>query len=116
LTLLQSTTYFVVKRANRQHALAQIEANLRAGAQIFGKLIEQRNLQITSTAAILAHDHAFQVAFAGAEHDRATTLSALESLQGRSKADVVLVASLEKKLLFDTRQPDVHGVAFPFPN
>jgi adenylate cyclase len=115
LTLLQSTTYFLVKRANRQHALAQIEANLRAGAQIFGKLIEQRDLQITSTAAILAHDHAFQVTFAGAEQDRATTLSALESLQDRSKADVVLVASLEKKLLFDTRQPDVHGVAFPFP-
>src|SRR4029077_4155567 len=60
-------------------------------------------------------DHAFQVTFAGAEQDRAPSLSALESLQGRSKADVVLVASLEKKLLFDTRQPDVHGVAFPFP-
>ena len=41
----------MVKRANRQHALAQIEASLRAGAHIFEKLIEQRNLQITSAAA-----------------------------------------------------------------
>ena len=105
----------MVKRANRQHALAQIEASLRAGAHIFEKLIEQRNLQITSAAAILSRDHAFQLAFAGAELDRATTLSALESLQTRSKADVVLIASLDKELLFDTRQPELHGVAFPFP-
>jgi adenylate cyclase len=105
----------VVKRANRQHALAQIEASLRAGAHIFEKLIEQRNLQITSAAAILSRDHAFQVAFASAEQDRATTLSALESLQTRSKADLVLIASLDKELLFDTRRPALHGVAFPFP-
>jgi adenylate cyclase len=115
LTLLQSTTYLVVRRANRQHALAQIEASLRAGGQIFKKLIEQRNLQITNTAGILSRDHAFQVTFASAEQDRATTLSALESLQIRSKADVVLIASLDKKVLFDTRQPELHGVAFPFP-
>jgi adenylate cyclase len=105
----------VVKRANRQHALAQINASLRAGGQIFEKLIHQRNLQITNTAAILSRDHAFQVTFTSAEHDRATTLSALESLRRRSNADVVLIASLEKELLFDTRQPELHGVAFPFP-
>jgi adenylate cyclase len=105
----------VVKRANRQHAMAQIEASLRGGAHIFEKLIEQRNLQINSAAAILSRDHAFQVAFAGAEQDRATTLSALESLKNRSKADLVLIASLDKELLFDTRRPALHGVAFPFP-
>jgi len=115
LTLLQSVTYFVVKRANRGHALAQIESSLRAGAQIFEKLIEQRNLQISSTAAILSRDHAFQTAFASAEADRATTLSALENLQGRIKADVILIASLEKELLFDTHQPELYGVPFPFP-
>ncbi len=115
MTLLQSVTYFVVKRANREHALAQIESSLRAGAQIFEKLIEQRNLQISSTAAILSRDHAFQTAFASAEADRATTLSALENLQGRIKADVILIASLEKELLFDTHQPELYGVPFPFP-
>jgi len=115
LTLLQSVTYFVVKRANRGHALAQVESSLRAGAQIFEKLIEQRNLQISSTAAILSRDHAFQTAFASAEADRATTLSALENLQERIKADVILIASLEKELLFDTHQPELHGVPFPFP-
>ena len=115
LTLLQSATYLVVRQANRQHALAQIESSLRAGAQVFEKLIEQRNQQITSAAAILSRDHAFQEAFAGADQDRATTLSALESLQGRVKADVVLIASLEKELLFDLRRPELHGVPFPFP-
>ena len=105
----------MVRHANRQHALGQIESSLRAGAQVFEKLIEQRNQQITSAAAILSRDHAFQEAFAGADQDRATTLSALESLQGRVKADVVLVASLEKELLFDMHRPELHGVPFPFP-
>jgi len=34
LTLLQSATYLLVRHANRQHALAQIESSLLAGAQI----------------------------------------------------------------------------------
>jgi adenylate cyclase len=115
LTLLQSVTYLVVRHANRQHALVQIEASLRAGAQIFKKLIEQRNQQITSAAAILSRDHAFLGAFAGADQDPATTLSALESLRGRIQADLILIASLEKQLLFDTRRPKLRSGAFPFP-
>jgi adenylate cyclase len=31
------------------------------------------------------------------------------------KADVVLLASLDKQLLFDTHRPDAHSVPFPFP-
>jgi adenylate cyclase len=113
--LLQSATYLVVRQANRQHALGQIDSSLRAGAHVFEKLIEQRNQQITAAAVILSRDHAFQEAFVGADQDRATTLSALESLQGRVKADVVLISSLEKKLLFDMHRPNLHGVPFPFP-
>lgn len=88
---------------------------MQIGAQVFEKLIAQRNQQITSAAAILSRDHAFQEAFAGATEDRETTLSALASLQSRVKADVVLIASLDKQLLFDTRRPEVHGGPFPFP-
>ena len=47
--------------------MAQIESSLRTGARIFEKLIEQRNQQITTAAAILSRDHAFQEAFAGAD-------------------------------------------------
>src|SRR5262249_35418254 len=115
LTILQCTTYFVVRRANRQHALAQIDFSLRTGARIFEKLIEQRNQQITGAAGILSRDHAFQEAFAGADQDRATTLSALASLQSRVQADVIMIASLDKQLLFDTHRPEVHGAPFPFP-
>ncbi len=88
---------------------------MRTGAHVFEKLIAQRNQQITSAAAILSRDHAFQEAFAGSDQDRATTLSALESLQSRVNADVILIASLEKELLFDIRRPELHGVPFPFP-
>jgi adenylate cyclase len=42
-------------------------------------------------------------------------LSALASLRGRVRADHVLIASLDKQLLFDTRRPELHGVPFPFP-
>ena len=115
MTLLQSVTYLVVRRANREHALAQIESSLRAGTQVFKKLIDQRNQQITTAAAILSRDHAFLEAFAGADQDRATTLSALESLRGRINADLILIASLKNQLLFDTRRLDLGTIAFPFP-
>jgi adenylate cyclase len=115
LTLLQSATYLVVRHANREHALAQIEARLRGGARIFEKLIAQHNQQLTGAAMILSRDHAFQEAFADSDHDRATTLSALDSLRGRVGAEVILIASLQKELLFDTRRPQLHGMAFPFP-
>jgi adenylate cyclase len=112
---LQSATYLIVRHANRQHALAQIDFSLKTGARIFEKLIQQRNQEITGTAAILSRDHAFQEAFAGADQDRATTLSALASLQSRVKADTILIASLDRQLLFDTQQPEKHGVPFLFP-
>jgi hypothetical protein len=112
---LQCASYLLVRQANRQHALAQIQSSLRTGARIFEKLIEQRNQQITTAAAILSRDHAFQEAFAGADQDRETTLSALASLRGRVRADAVLIASLDKELLFDTRRPQLHSVPFPFP-
>jgi adenylate cyclase len=96
--------------------LHEIETRLRAGAQIFKKLIRQRNQEIAEAAVIISRDHAFQEAFAGADQDRPTTLSALENLQGRVKADVILISSLEHKLLFDTLRPNLAGVEFPYPN
>ena len=39
----------------------------------------------------------------------------MASLRGRVRADHVLIASLDKELLFDTRRPQLHGVPFPFP-
>src|SRR5207253_10611747 len=115
LTLLQCAIYLLVRQANRQHAVAQIQSSLRTGARIFEKLIEQRNQQITAAAAILSRDHAFQEAFAGTDQDRDTTLSALASLRGRVRADHVLIAALDKELLFATRRPQLHGVPFSFP-
>ena len=38
----------------------------------------------------------------------------MASLRGRVRADHVLIASLDKELLFDTRRPQLHGVPFPF--
>lgn len=115
LTLLQCVTYLVIRNANRQHALTQIDSSLRTGAQIFQELIEQRSQQISSEAAVLSRDHAFQETFAGANQDRETTLSALASLQSRVKADVVWIGSLDRQLLFDTHRPEIHNVPFPFP-
>lgn len=84
------------------------------GGQIFRKLIDQRNQQITTAASILSRDHAFLEAFAGTGDDRATTLSALESLRSRIDADRILISSLEKQFLFDTDKPEVHSGEFPF--
>lgn len=96
--------------------MRQIESGLRSGGQIFRKLIDQRNRQITTAASILSRDHAFLQAFAGTDEDRATTLSALESLRSRIDADRIVISSLEKKIVFDTGRPNAHSGDFPFPD
>jgi len=111
--LLQCVTYFVVKNANRQNALAQIRANLETGAQIFERLIQQRDRQMAEAAGILAEDYGFKEAVN--EDDRPTTLSALGNLEQRIDADLVQLVSLEKTLLLDTLDPTRTNVPFPFP-
>jgi adenylate cyclase len=113
LTLLQCVTYFVVRTANRQNALAQIGANLETGAQIFERLIQQRRRQMAEAAGILAEDFGFKEAVN--DDDRPTILSALANLEQRIDADVVQLVSLEKTLLLDTLVPDRRDVPFPFP-
>lgn len=112
-TFLQCGAYFAVKSANRKNAVAQIGANLEAGAQIFERLIQQRDRQMAEAAGILAEDYGFKEAVT--QDDRPTTLSALGNLQQRIDADVVQLVSLEKELLLDTAERDRNGVPFPFP-
>lgn len=112
-TLLGSGAYFVVRSANRQNALTQIGANLEAGAQIFERLIQQRDRQMTAAAGILAEDYGFKQAVT--EDDRPTTLSALGNLAQRIDADVVQLVSLDQELLLDTMNPERKSVPFLFP-
>lgn len=112
-TFLQCGAYFAVKSANRQNAVAQIGANLEAGAHIFERLIAQRDRQMAEAAGILAEDYGFKQAVT--EDDRPTTLSALGNLQQRIDADVVELVSLERELLLDTAQTGRKDVPFPFP-
>lgn len=111
--MLQCVTYFIVKAANRQNALAQITVNLETGAHIFERLIQQRDRQMAAAAGILAEDYGFKEAVN--QDDRPTTLSALGNLAQRIDADVVQLVSLEKTLLLDTLDLTRTNVAFPFP-
>ena len=114
LTLLQCAIYLLVRQAIDSMPWRRLNP-ASAPVPAFSKLIQQRNQQITTAAAILSRDHAFQEAFAGADQDRETTLSALASLRGGVRAEAVLIASLDNELLFDTRRPQLHNVPFPFP-
>ncbi len=42
-------------------------------------------------------------------------MSALESLRSRINAEIILIASLENQLLFDTNQPEAPEAPFPYP-
>ena len=115
LTLLQSATYLVVRQANRRHALTQIESSLRAGGRIFEKLIEQRN-----QADRRRGSDSFARSRVSRSLRRCRTRIARQryrhsKVSAAVSADVILIASLEKKLIFDTRRPKLHDVPFPFP-
>ena len=115
LALLQSATYLLVRHANRQHALAQIESSLQTGAQVFEKLIERRNQQITFHRSNSFPRSRLSGNFCRRGAGSSDDVIGLESLQGRVKADAVLIASLDKQLLFDMGRPELHGIPFPFP-
>ncbi len=101
-----------MRSANRQNALTQIGANLETGAQIFERLILQRDRQMTAAAGILAEDYGFKQAVT--EDDRPTTLSALGNLEQRIDADVVQLVSLDQELLLDTMNLERKSMPFPF--
>jgi len=110
--LVQAAALYAVHAANVRNARSQIDDALEVGAGVFGRLIEERTRRLVEAARLLSADYAFKSAYATREH--ATILSALENHGTRIGADVMILSSLDYKVLADTRRPAASGGPLPF--
>jgi len=112
---VQLFTFISVNTANIRNAVKQIEKELGVAGTVFKKLIDVRQIQLTTNARLLADDFAFKEAVAS--DDQRTILSVVENHRKRMGADIMMLASAEDELpiLANTLKPKGTDEAFPFP-
>lgn len=103
----------VVDEVNSRNARAAIDEGLAVGDRVFGRLLEQNNRQLTLAAEILSLDFAFRQAVA--TRDLRTTESVLANHGARIRADLIVLASLDGKVIADTLNGKLVGEPFRFP-
>lgn len=102
----------VVNAVNSRNARAGIDQGLVVGERVFGQLLEQNNRQLAQAADILSRDFAFRQAIA--VRDRQTTESVLENHGARIGADLMMLISLDRKVIADSLEPERAGRAFRY--
>lgn len=104
LSLVQAASFYTVETANLRNAHQQIGESLETGARVFVRLVETRTRHLAESVRLLSSDFAFKSIVS--TNDRASILAALVSYRQRSRADVIMVVSMEGDLLADTLHPD----------
>jgi len=110
--LVQAAAFFTISAANAGNARAQIDARLELVAGVFRQVLESRTQRLVEAARLLSGDFAFKTAFATSDVE--TILSALGNQRSRIGADVMILASLDDKIVADTLHPGVRGSPLPF--
>lgn len=113
IILVQVIAYFSVNTATTQSALRQIKSELLVGGRVFDNLLKARTDRLFEAARLLSGDFAFKTAFSTG--DSPTLLSAMDNHRMRIRADVMMLVSLEHKLIADTLHPEANPDRFIFP-
>lgn len=113
LAAVQLAAYLVVSAANERIARREIASQIRVGERVFARLLEQNGRQLSQAATVLAADFGFREAIA--TRDSATIRSVLANHGARINASLVLLSSLDHRLLGDSRGENSGDGAFPFP-
>ena len=103
----------VVNEVNQRNARAAIDDDLAVGGRVFERLLEQNNRQLIQAADVLSLDFAFRQAVA--TRDLRTTESALANHGARIGADLIVLVSLDRKVIADNLGRRLVSRAFQFP-
>jgi diguanylate cyclase (GGDEF)-like protein len=102
----------VVNEVNLRNARAAIDDGLAVGERVFERLLEQNNRQLTQAAEILSLDFAFRQAVA--TRDLRTTESVLANHGTRIGANLIMLVSLDRRVIADTADRRLVGRPFRF--
>jgi signal transduction histidine kinase len=110
---MQIIVFLVVDAAVTADARAHVADELLVGADVFDRLIRARMRRLTDFATLLSGDSGFKAAYATRDH--ATVLSAMRNHSGRIGAEMMMLVSLENRVIADTLQPAARDAPFAFP-
>lgn len=114
LVLVQAGVFIAVNTANENSARTVIDEALLVAASVFDRQLTARSHELLLAARLLSSDYAFKEAYATHEHP--TVLSALSNHRQRISADVMMLVSMQGKVMVDTLHPSHSAVDNVFPD
>jgi diguanylate cyclase (GGDEF)-like protein len=100
LLLIQASSLVTINNVLSKSTNQDIRRNLLAGQRVFNLVREDNNRQLIQSASIMSSDFAFRKAIATADYG--TVVSTLNNHGARIKADVMLLAGIDGKMIADT--------------
>jgi adenylate cyclase len=113
LIAVQLVSFFFIRYAIEATAQNTLRDELRVGARVFKRLLEQNSQQLVEATSVLTYDLGFREAIAS--RDAPTIHSALTNHAARIKASGMGVIGLDGVVVADTLKPEGAGRAYPFP-
>ncbi|MBI1394745.1 MAG: EAL domain-containing protein [Betaproteobacteria bacterium] len=114
LVVVEGIVYALVSAGGERIAEQNMAEELLVGERVVRRLVDQNARRLTDATQVLAADFGFRAAVA--THDIPTIASALRNHGARIDASVVMLASLDRRLVADSRHPERTGDdRFPLP-
>jgi adenylate cyclase len=113
LIAVQLVSFYFIRYAIEATAQNTLREELRVGARVFKRLLEQNSQQLVEATSVLTYDFGFREAVAS--RDRPTILSALTNHAARIKASGMGVIGLDGRVVADTLAPDAPLRPYAFP-
>ena len=114
LMVVQLASFYFIRYAIEQTAQSTLREELRVGARVFRRLLEQNSQQLVEATSVLTYDFGFREAIATRE--RPTILSALRNHAARIKASGMAVIGMDGNIVADTLAEDNSGKPYPYPD
>ncbi len=103
LMVVQLASFVLIRYAIEQTAKNTLREELRVGARVFRRLLEQNSQQLLEATSVLTYDFGFREAIA--TRDRDTILSALRNHSARIKASGMAVIDPDRVVMADALIP-----------
>jgi adenylate cyclase len=111
LMVVQLASFYFIRYAIEATAQNTLREELRTGARVFRRLLDQNSQQLVEATSVLTYDFGFREAIAS--RDRPTILSALTNHAARIRASGMAVIGLDGLVVADTLAPESAGRPYP---
>ena len=114
LMAVQLASFLAIRYAIERTAQNSLRDEMRVGARVFKRLLDQNSQQLVEATSVLTYDFGFREAIA--TRDRDTIASALRNHAARIKASGMSVIDLDGKFVADTHDESNAGKPYPNPD